>query len=62
MMAEEVKSEEKEQTQSAPVSAEEPGLLDSFGTFPVWMLKIIQLITPNSLISKNPPEKKKYRL
>jgi len=61
-MAEDVKSEEKEQIQSAPVSAEEPGLLDSFGTFPVWMLKIIQLITPNSLISKNPPEKKKYRL
>ena len=61
-MAEEVKLEEKEQTQSTPASAEEPGLLDSFGTFPVWMLKIIQLITPNSLISKNPPEKKKYRL
>ncbi len=62
MMAEEVKPKEKEQTESPMVSAEEPGLLDSFGTFPVWMLKIIQLITPNSLISKTPPEKKKYRL
>jgi hypothetical protein len=62
MMAEEVKSEEKEKTQSPSVSVEEPGILDSFGSFPVWMLKIIQLITPNSLISKNPPEKKKYRL
>lgn len=61
-MAEEVKLEEKEQTKPAPVSVEEPGLLDSFGTFPVWMLKLIQLITPNSLISKTPPEKKKYRL
>ncbi len=61
MMAKEVKSEEKK-TESAGIPAEEPGLLDSFGTFPVWMLKIIQLITPNCLISRTPPEKKKYRL
>ena len=60
-MAEEVKSEQ-EQKKTTPVSVEEPGLLDNFGTFPVWMLKIIQLITPSSLISKTPPEKKKYRL
>jgi|SaaInlStandDraft_7_1057024.scaffolds.fasta_scaffold432383_1 hypothetical protein len=61
-MAEAVRLDKKKQSESTKVSAEEPGILDSFGSFPVWMLKIIQLITPNSLISKNPPEKKKYRL
>jgi len=61
-MTKEANTEEKEQVKPAMVSTEEPGLLDSFGTFPVWMLKIIQLITPSSLISKSPPEKKKYRL
>jgi len=60
-MAEEKKPEE-EQKKSYIVSDKEPGLLDSFGTFPVWMLKIIQLVTPHSLISKTPPEKKKFRL
>ena len=53
-MAEEKKPEE-EQKKSYIVSDKEPGLLDSFGTFPVWMLKIIQLVTPHSLISKTPP-------
>ncbi|MFQ5673872.1 MAG: hypothetical protein ACE5G9_12330 [Nitrospinales bacterium] len=36
----------------------EPGLLDSYGSFPVWMLKIIDLVTPDFLIHKPPPEKK----
>jgi hypothetical protein len=61
-MAKEANTEEKEQVKPTLVSIEEPGILDSFGSFPVWMLKIIQLITPSSLISKNPPEKKKHRL
>lgn|GEM_PF-538489 len=37
---------------------EEPGLLDSYGSFPVWMLKIIALATPDFLIRKAPAEKK----
>ena len=37
-------------------SAEEPGLLETYGTFPVWMLKAIQLITPSFLIVQNPPK------
>jgi hypothetical protein len=34
----------------------EPGLFDSIGSFPVWMLKIIHFITPDCLIKKTPPE------
>ncbi len=41
--------------------APEPGLFEYFGSFPVWMLKIIQLLTPDFLINKpkqdNPPKK-----
>jgi len=40
----------------------EPGILDSYGSFPVWLLRLIQLITPSSLISKTPPKKKDYRI
>ncbi len=44
-----------------PPPVPEPGLFDYFGSFPVWMLKIIQLITPDFLIKKpkqdNPPKK-----
>ncbi len=40
----------------------EPGLFDSVGTFPVWLLKIINALTPDALISKTPPPKKKVRL
>ena len=36
----------------------EPGLLETHGTFPVWMLKMIQFITPSFLISQNPPKDK----
>ena len=60
-MAEKPKTEE-EKEKTATVEVEDPGLLDTFGSFPVWMLKVIQLVTPNSLISKTPPEKKKTRL
>lgn len=37
---------------------EELGLFDSYGSFPVWMLKIIGLVTPSFLINKPPPPKK----
>lgn len=37
---------------------EEPGLFDSYGSFPVWMLKIISLVTPSFLINKPSPQKK----
>ena len=36
----------------------DPGLMDSIGSFPVWMLKIIDIITPDFLIKKTPPPKK----
>jgi hypothetical protein len=37
---------------------EELGLFDSYGSFPVWMLKIISLVTPSFLINKPCPKKK----
>ena len=41
---------------------EDPGILESYGSFPVWMLRLIQLVTPSFLISKTPPKKKDYRI
>ncbi|MCH7501061.1 MAG: hypothetical protein E2O42_06470 [Nitrospina sp.] len=46
----------------AKPESREPGLLESYGSFPVWMLKLIQLMTPSFLISKTPPKKKDYRI
>jgi len=40
----------------------ELGILESYGSFPVWMLRLIQLITPSFLVSKTPPKKKNYRI
>ena len=40
-------------------SVKEPGLTESIGSFPVWMLKIIVLLTPDFLISKKAPRKKR---
>jgi hypothetical protein len=37
----------------------DPALMESIGTFPVWMLKIIDLITPSFLKKKTPPRKYK---
>tara|TARA_B000000460_G_scaffold111242_1_gene78062 strand:- start:182 stop:358 length:177 start_codon:yes stop_codon:yes gene_type:complete len=37
----------------------EPRLMESYGSFPVWSLKLIDAITPEFLISKEPVEKKK---
>ena len=42
-----------------PVEKDEPGLMESYGSFPVWSLKLIDAITPEFLISKEPVEKKK---
>ena len=46
---------------SSDISAqkEEPGLMESYGSYPVWSLKLIDAITPEFLISKKPVEKKK---
>ena len=46
---------------SSDISAQkaEPGLMESYGSFPVWSLKLIDAITPEFLISKKPVEKKK---
>ena len=38
---------------------EEPGLMESYGSFPVWSLKLIDALTPKFLISKEPIEKRK---
>ncbi|MGV7222713.1 MAG: hypothetical protein ACQ9MH_14445 [Nitrospinales bacterium] len=43
----------KENTQ-----VEEPGLTDSYGSFPVWMLKIINALTPEILQEPSKPVKK----
>ena len=42
-----------------PKQKEEPGLMESYGSFPVWSLKLIDAITPKFLIYKEPVEKKK---
>ena len=38
---------------------DEPRLMESYGSFPVWSLKLIDALTPEFLISKKPVEKKK---
>jgi hypothetical protein len=55
-----VKQQEHPQGQEGR-EAQEPGLFESIGSFPVWLLKLIQIVTPDFLISKNPP-KKNYRI
>jgi len=39
-----------------PVLKNEPGLFDYIGSFPVWLLKIIDLVTPEFLKTKTPPK------
>ena len=48
--------------QTPPQPKPEPGLFDSIGSFPVWLLKIIEAFTPDSWIKKTPPPKKKLRI
>lgn len=40
---------------------EDPGMLETVGSFPVWMLKLIDQVTPDLLRTKEPP-KKNYRI
>ncbi|MDG1842841.1 MAG: hypothetical protein P8I98_00810 [Nitrospinaceae bacterium] len=49
---------QKQQDIPKSVSKEDPGLMESIGTFPVWMLKVVDVITPDFLIKKFPPSKK----
>lgn len=52
----------KDRNKAPETEGVEPGILDSYGSFPVWLLRLIQLITPSFLISKTPPKKKDYRI
>ena len=49
----------KNDISDVPEQKEEPGLMESYGSFPVWTLKLINALTPEFLISKEPVEKKK---
>ncbi len=40
----------------------ELGLFEYIGSFPVWMIRMIQALTPDFLISKTPPKKKNVRI
>ena len=53
--------EENQNRQDLPQkeSREDPGIMESIGSFPVWMLKGIDVITPDFLIKKAPPRKNK---
>ncbi|VAX17439.1 hypothetical protein MNBD_NITROSPINAE03-954 [hydrothermal vent metagenome] len=42
--------------------SKELGLFEYMGTFPVWMVRMIQALTPDSLIDKTPPKKKNVRI
>jgi len=57
----ETKEPAKEVENKEEQSKEELGILDSYGSFPVWMLKGIELITPDILIDETPPKKPKVR-
>ena len=50
-----------EQESAETPAKEDPGLFESIGSFPVWLLRIIHFITPDFLIKKSLPENKKPR-
>ena len=52
-------ADQKNDISDVPEQKEEPGLMESYGSFPVWTLKLIDALTPEFLISKVPVEKKK---
>lgn len=52
-------TDQKKDTPDSPKQKEEPGLMESYGSFPVWSLKLINALTPDFLITKGPVEKKK---
>ncbi len=54
-MAEEIEKKKLE-SQKIP-HKEDPGIMETVGSFPVWMLKGIDLVTPSFLIKKSPPDK-----
>jgi len=60
-MAEQSNSPENKTQNKPSPETEELGLLESYGSFPVWMLKLIHFMTPAFLIQKPPPEKKSPR-
>ena len=49
----------KNDISDVPEQKKEPGLMESYGSFPVWTLKLIDALTPEFLITKGPVEKKK---
>lgn len=51
--------DKEKQASDAPEKKEEPGLMESYGSFPVWSLKLIDALTPEFLISKEPTKKRK---
>ena len=52
-------ADQKNDISDVPEQKEEPGLMESYGSFPVWTLKLIDALTPEFLISKEPLKKKK---
>jgi hypothetical protein len=52
-------ADQKKDIPDAPEQKEEPGLMESYGSFPVWSLKLIDALTPEFLITKGPVKKKK---
>ena len=51
--------EKEKKASENPEHKEAPGLMESYGSFPVWSLKLIDALTPEFLISKGPIEKRK---
>jgi len=47
------------QRPSQALKKADPGLFESIGSFPVWLLRLIDLLTPDFLIKKVPPSKNK---
>ena len=52
-------AEKEKKASENPEQKEEPGMMESYGSFPVWSLKLIDALTPEFLISKEPIEKRK---
>ena len=57
-MVEKMKENQNNQDMLQGAGKEDPGFMESIGSFPVWMLKIIDAVTPDFLIKKTPPRKK----
>jgi len=43
----------------SPPQKKEPALWESYGSFPVWLLKLISALTPGFLITKSQAPKRK---